>query len=116
LGVEVAGGGPGGDHLAALLTDLAEGDQVAGGRRLACLFLELAQGDGLRVLVVAVLALGDGPGAGVPVGPHRPARMSQHHLTGALVAPVEQDPRTAPWHGRAPKVGPEPADMVASAY
>jgi len=42
VGVEVAGGGPGGDDLATLLTDLAEIDQVAGGRRLTRLFLELA--------------------------------------------------------------------------
>ena len=59
--VEVALRGPGGDHLAAALARAAEIGQLARGQGRAGLLLELAASARLRVLVVAVLALGDRP-------------------------------------------------------
>ena len=67
--VEVALRGPGGDHLAALLPRGAQIGQLARGQRRARLLLELAPRAGLRVLVLAVLALRDRPRARVLAAP-----------------------------------------------
>src|SRR3712207_4953088 len=93
--VEVALRGPGGEPLAAGLPDLTERHEVGDRCRRTQLLGELPQGDVPRLLVRAVLALGDRPGAGVLACPERPAHVPDEHLHAALgVPPVEQQPRT----------------------
>src|SRR5439155_7914563 len=80
LRVEVALRRPGPDELATALAHLPQLDQRSLGQLGAGLLGELAPGANQRRLVVAVLALGDRPGAEVLARPERPARMDEQHL------------------------------------
>src|SRR3954469_10573252 len=83
--VEVALDRPARHDLAVLLPHLAERARLRAVReRRAELLLDLAPGGGGRIVAVAVLALGDRPGAVVALGPERAARVDEEDLAAAV--------------------------------
>src|SRR6185369_4654098 len=92
--IAVAFDGPGDHELARLLPHLRKGDESALGREARLLGHFTARGHE-RIFVLADLALGNGPRAGIPPCPEGAPGMHEEHLEVAAALAIEQKPGAA---------------------
>ena len=103
-GVAISFEGPGGDGLAALVLDAAEGKEWAGGRESG-FFFKFALGGGEFVLAGSDLAFGKEPCAFVLLRPERSAEVDEENFQEAVSGSAHQETGALLRHGRTIHLG-----------